>query len=86
MGSLIHDAHHIYSFVQNHTNSITIYEVYTHLSLLKITYTHFTSSFNMLKRLREVKTSLGAMVISKLVFLEKEKSNFFKKVQGYNVR
>jgi hypothetical protein len=40
----------------------------------------------MLKRLREIKTSLGDMVISKLVFLEKEKSNFFKKVQGYNVR
>ena len=35
-----------------------------HLSLLKIANTQFASSFIMLKRLREVKTALGSMVIS----------------------
>ena len=32
--------------------------------MLKIANTRFSSSFIMLKRLREVKTALGAMVIS----------------------
>jgi hypothetical protein len=64
MGSLIEDACHICNFVQNHTNALTIYKEYTHLSLLKIADTWFASSFIMLKRLREVKTALGSMVIS----------------------
>lgn len=63
IGSIIEDARHIHNFVQNHTNALTIYE-YTNLSLLKIAGTRFASSFIMLKRLREVKISLGAMVIS----------------------
>jgi hypothetical protein len=29
-------ARHIHNFVQNHTNALTIYKEYTHLSLLKI--------------------------------------------------
>ena len=64
MGSLIEDARHICNFVQNHTNALTIYKAYTHLSLLKIADTWFASSFIMLKRLREVKSALGSMVIS----------------------
>jgi hypothetical protein len=64
MRSLIEDARHIHSFVQNHTNALTIYKAYTHLSLLKIADTRFASSFIMLKRLREVKSALGSMVIS----------------------
>jgi hypothetical protein len=64
MGSLIEDACHIRNFVQNHTNSLKIYKAYTHLSLLKIVETRFASSFIMLKRLREVKSALGFMVIS----------------------
>ena len=64
MGSLIEDARHIRNFVQNHTNALTIYKAYTHLSLLKIADTRFASSFIMLKRLREVKSALGSMVIS----------------------
>jgi hypothetical protein len=64
MGSLIEDARHIHNFVQNHTNALTIYKAYTHLSLLKIADTRFASSFIMLKRLREVKSALGSMVIS----------------------
>ena len=64
IGSIIEDARHIRNFVQNHTNAVTIYKEYTNLSLLKIANTRFASSFIMLKRLREVKTALGAMVIS----------------------
>jgi hypothetical protein len=64
MGSLIEDARHIRNFVQNHTNALTIYKAYTHLSLLKIADTQFASSFIMLKRLREVKSVRGSMVIS----------------------
>jgi hypothetical protein len=64
MGSLIEDARHIHNFVQNHTNALTIYKEYTHLSLLKIVDTRFASSLIMLKRLREVKSALGSMVIS----------------------
>jgi hypothetical protein len=63
MGSLIEDARHICNFVQNHTNALTIYKAYTHLSLLKIADTRFASSFIMLKRLREVKSALGSMFI-----------------------
>ena len=63
IGSIIEDARHIHNFVQNHTNSLTIYKEYTIISLLKIVDTQFASSFIMLKRLREVKTTLGAMVI-----------------------
>jgi hypothetical protein len=64
IGSIIEDARHIRNFVQNHTNALTIYKEYNNLSLLKIVDTWFASSFIMLKRLREVKTALGAMVIS----------------------
>jgi hypothetical protein len=64
MGSLIEDTCHIRNFAQNHTNALTIYKEYTHLSLLKIANTQFASSFIMLKRLREVKIALGSMVIS----------------------
>jgi len=64
IGTLIEDARHIRNFVQNHTNALTIYKQYTQLSLLKIADTRFASSFIMLKRLREVKTALGSMVIS----------------------
>jgi hypothetical protein len=64
IGTLIDDARHIRNFVQNHTNALTIYKQYTHLSLLKIADTRFASSFIMLKRLREVKAALGSMVIS----------------------
>ena len=46
------------------TNALTIYKEYTHLSLLKVADTWFASSFIMLKKLREVKTALGSMVIS----------------------
>lgn len=49
MGSLINDARDICNFVQNHTNALTIYKEYTHLSLLKIVVTWFTSSFITLK-------------------------------------
>jgi len=62
--SLIEDARHICNFLQNHTNALTIYKKYTQLSLLKVAYTWFSSSFIMLKRSREVKASLGSMVIS----------------------
>jgi hypothetical protein len=72
MGSLLEDARHTRNFVQNHTNALTIYKEYTHLSLLKITDTQFASSFTMLKRLRKVKTTLGSMVIS-------EFSSFWRK-------
>jgi len=66
IGNLLEDARHIRNFVQNHTNALTIYKEYTHLSLLKIADTRFASSFIMLKRLKEVKAALGAMVISDL--------------------
>ena len=66
IGTVIEDARHIRNFVQNHTNALTIYRQYTHLSLLKIADTRFASSFIMLKRLKEVKAALGAMVISDL--------------------
>jgi hypothetical protein len=66
MGIIIYDSHHIHIFVQIHTNSLTIYKNYTHLSLLKSVDTQFASSFIMLKRLREVNTTHEAMVI--LVF------------------
>ena len=45
IGSIIEDARHIHSFVQNHTNALTIYKEYTNLSLLKIVDTQFASSF-----------------------------------------
>ena len=64
IGAIIEDARHIRNFVQNHTNALTIYKEYNNLSLLKIADTRFASSFIMLKRLREVKTALGSMVIS----------------------
>ena len=64
IGKLIEDACHIRNFIQNHTNALTIYKEYTHLSLLKVADTRFASSFIMLKRSREVKTALGSMVIS----------------------
>ena len=64
IGSIIEDVKHICNFVQNHTNALTIYKEHTNLSLLKIVDTRFASSFIMLKRLREVKTTLGSMVIS----------------------
>ena len=64
IGSIIEDARHTRNFVQNHTNALTIYKEYTNLSLLKIVDTRFASSFIMLKRLRDVKTALGTMVIS----------------------
>ena len=64
IGNLIKDARHIRNFVQNHTNALTIYKEYTHLSLLKVANTRFASSFVMLKRLREDKIALGSMVIS----------------------
>eukprot|EP00253_Pinus_taeda_P016358 PITA_16358 len=63
IGNIIEDARHIRNFVQNHTNALTIYKEYNNLSLLKIVDTRFASSFIMLKRLRQVKTALGAMVI-----------------------
>ena len=63
IGVVIEDARHIRNFVQNHTNALTIYKEYNNLSLLKIADTRFASSFIMLKRLREVKTALGSMVI-----------------------
>jgi hypothetical protein len=44
--------------------ALTIYKEYTHPSLLKIANTRFASSFIILKRLREVKSALGAMIIS----------------------
>ena len=59
IGNIIEDARHIRNFVQNHTNALTIYKEYTHLSLLKIADTRFASSFIMLKRSREVKPLLG---------------------------
>jgi len=62
--SLIEDARHICNFLQNHTNFLTIYKKYTQLSLLKVANTRFASSFIVLKRLREVKATLGSMVIS----------------------
>ena len=64
IGNVIEDACYIRNFVQNHTNALTIYKEHTHLPLLKIVDTWFASSFIMLKRLREVKAALGAMVIS----------------------
>jgi len=64
IGNIIDDACHICNFVQNQTNALIIYKEYTHLSLLKIADIWFASSFIMLKRLREVKTALGCMVIS----------------------
>lgn len=85
IGNLIDDAHHIHNFVQNHTNALTIYWEYTHLSLLKIVDTRFASSFIMFKRLREYKIANGAMVISEFVFLEKDEANCFKKGQRHNV-
>lgn len=63
IGNIIEDAQHIRNFVQNHKNSLTIYKKYNNLSLLKIVDAWFASSFMMLKRLREVKTALGAMVL-----------------------
>lgn len=39
IGRAIEDARHIRNFVQNHTNALTIYKEYTHLSLLKIVNT-----------------------------------------------
>ena len=65
IGNIIENARHIRNFVQNHTNALTIYKEYINLSLLKIVDTRFASSFIKLKRLKEVKTALGAMVISK---------------------
>ena len=65
IGATIEDARHIRNFVTNHTNALTIYKEYTNLSLLKIADTWFTSSFIMLKRLREFKTIVGAIVMSK---------------------
>ena len=64
IGNIIEDARHICNFVQNHTNSLTIYKEYTHLSLLKIADTRFALSFIMLNRFREVKPLLRSMVIS----------------------
>ena len=64
IGKLIDDAHHIHNFVQNHTNALIIYKEYTHISLFKVANTQFDSLFNMLNRLREVKTTLGSIVIS----------------------
>ena len=64
IGNIIEDARHIRIFVQNHTNGLTIYKEYNNQSLLKIVDMRFASSFIMLKRLREVKATLGAMVIS----------------------
>ena len=52
------------NILQNHTNALTIYKEYAHLSLLKVADTRFASSFIMPKSLREVKTALGSMVIS----------------------
>ena len=66
IGNVIEGARYVRNFVQNHTNALTIYKEYTHLSLLKVADTLFASSFIMLKRLREVKAALGAMVISNL--------------------
>lgn len=82
IGNLIEDARHIRNFVQNHTNALTIYKAYTHLSLLKIADTRFASSFIMLKRLKEVKAALGAMVISGLwSFWRKTDQTASKKVK-----
>eukprot|EP00253_Pinus_taeda_P027241 PITA_27241 len=64
IGNIIENARHIRNFVQNHRNALTIYKECNNLSLLKIADTWFASSFIMLKRLRELKTILGAMVIS----------------------
>ena len=69
IGSIIEDAQHIHNFLQNHTNGLTIYKEYNNLSLLKIADTQFAFSFIMLKRLREVKTALGAMGISEFCSL-----------------
>ena len=85
IGKLIEDARHIHNFVQNHTNALTIYKEYTHLSLLKVANTQFTSSSIVLKWLREVKAALGSMVISEFVFLEKNGSDCFKKGRGHSV-
>ena len=63
IGNLIDDAHHIHNFVQNHTNALTIYKEYTHLSWLKIADIEFGSSFIILKRLREIKIGPGSMGI-----------------------
>ena len=65
IGSIIEDARQIRNFVQNHTNALTIYKEYNNLSFFKIVDTRFASSFIMLKRLREVKSALGTIVISK---------------------
>ena len=82
IGNLLEDARHIRNFVQNHTNALTIYKEYTHLSLLKIADTRFASSFIMLKRLKEVKAALGAMVISDLwSFWRKTDQTASKKVK-----
>eukprot|EP00253_Pinus_taeda_P034875 PITA_34875 len=64
IGNIIEDARHIRNFMKNHTNALTIYKEYTNLSLLKIADSRFASSFMMLKRLREVKTTLGSKVVS----------------------
>ena len=68
IGNIIEDARHIRNFVQNHTNALIIYKEYNNLSLLRIADTWFASSFIMLKRSREVKTALGAMVILEFWF------------------
>ena len=82
IGKIIEDARHIRNFVQNRTNALTIYKEYTHLSLLKIVDTRFASSFIMLKRLREVKTALGSMVILEFwYFWRKTDQNASKKVK-----
>ena len=82
MESVNDDACHISNFVQKHTNALTIYKEYTHLSLLKVVNTLFASSFIMLKRLREVKSTLRAMVISKLwSFWRKSNQTSSKKVK-----
>ena len=87
IGNLIDDTCYIHNFVQNHTNSLTIYKEYTYLSLLKIVDTRFAFSFIMLKKLREVKTALGSMVISKFwSFWRKTNQNASKKSKEHNVR
>eukprot|EP00253_Pinus_taeda_P002946 PITA_02946 len=60
IGKIIENAQHIRNSVQN---PLAIYKEYRNLSLLKIADTWFAFSFIMLKRLREVRTTLGAMVI-----------------------
>ncbi|KAL8477439.1 hypothetical protein ACS0TY_029655 [Phlomoides rotata] len=63
ISDLVGDVQNIRNFIVNHGMALSIFNNYSHLSLLRVAETRFASSIVMTKRLKEVRSALEKMVM-----------------------